>query len=69
MMEAKVFYNWNMEIDRAVLHTQQETASNIFYLRREDVNRILQDESRFRQSLVDSLNLLQNPQRLFEDPV
>ena len=67
MMEAKVLYNWDMKIDRAVLHTQQETASNIFYLRREDVNRILQDESRFRQSLMDSLSLLQNPQTLFED--
>ena len=67
MMEAKVFYNWNMEITRAVLHTQQETASNIFYLRQEDVNRILQDSLNFRQSLTDSLNLLQNPQCLFKE--
>ena len=68
MMETKVFFDLKMEIHRAVLHTQMDSASNVFYLRTEDVNRILKDKHRFRKVLTEALNLLQNPKPiLFED--
>ncbi len=68
MMETKVFFDMKMEIHRAVLHTQSDSSSNVFYLRPEDVNRILKDESRFRNTLTEALSFLQNHKSLlFED--
>ncbi|MFQ5450512.1 MAG: HD domain-containing protein [Nitrospinaceae bacterium] len=58
MMETRVFSQFNMEIQRAVLHTHQGTASNIFYLRPEDVKQIIQNEDHFQQKLRKALRLL-----------
>jgi len=70
MMETKVFADLNMEVQRAVLHTHQETASNIFYLRPRDVRQIIVGEENFKNKLREALGLLENPQSiLWEEPV
>lgn len=70
MMETKVFSDLEMEVQRAVLHTYQETASNIFYLRPADVRQIVLGEEKFKNKIGDALRLLQNPQpALWDEPV
>ncbi len=58
MMETKVFSNMNVGIQRAVLHSAQGTASNIFYLRPEDLNKITQRKTRFESLLKEMLRPL-----------
>ena len=70
MMETKVFADLNMQVKRAVLHTEQEKASNIFYLRPEDVRHIMYGEKSFRSKLQETLSLLKNPKSiLWGEPV
>lgn len=58
MILTKVFSQFNMEIQKAVLHTQQGGASNIFYLRPKDVRDIIENESRFLRTLEQALRQL-----------
>ena len=55
MMETKVFSELGMEIQRAVLHSNYRTASNVFYLRPEDVHQIIKQESKFKKRLEKAL--------------
>jgi [protein-PII] uridylyltransferase len=65
MMEAKVFADTHMECQKAVLHTQQGTASNVFYLRPEDVEKIMNNEEHFIQTFKNSLRPLLTGESLF----
>ncbi|MCF8719691.1 DUF294 nucleotidyltransferase-like domain-containing protein [Nitrospina gracilis] len=58
MMETKVFSDLNMKIDRAVIHTTLENASNVFYVRPEDVRKIMQEEDKFKTQLKNALRPL-----------
>jgi hypothetical protein len=55
MMETKVFSELNMEIQRAVLHSNYGTSSNIFYLRPENVHQIIKQETKFKKQLEKAL--------------
>jgi UTP:GlnB (protein PII) uridylyltransferase len=65
MMETKVFSDANMECQKAVLHTHQGTASNIFYLRPEDVEKIMNNQEHFIQTFKKSLQPLLTGEPLF----
>ena len=65
MMETKVFADAHMECQKAVLHTNQGTASNIFYLRPEDVEKIMNNEEHFIQTIKKSLQPLITGEPLF----
>jgi UTP:GlnB (protein PII) uridylyltransferase len=65
MMETKVFSDANMECQKAVLHTGQGTASNVFYLRPEDVEKIMNNEEHFIQTIKKSLRPLITGEPLF----
>ena len=68
MVLTRVFSQFNMEIQKAVLHTQQGTASNIFYLRPKDVRDIMENESRFLRTLEQALQqLVESKEILLED--
>ncbi len=58
MMQTRVFTELGMEIQRAVIHTQLESASNVFYLRPQDVREIIQDEEKFRNAMATALEPL-----------
>ena len=51
MMEAKVFSDTHMECQKAVLHTHQGPASNVFYLRPEDVEKIINENGELENHL------------------
>ena len=55
MMETRVFSELNMEIQRAVLHSNYGTSSNVFYLRPEDVHQIIKQEAKFKKQLEKAL--------------
>jgi [protein-PII] uridylyltransferase len=65
MMEAKVLSDTHMECQKAVLHTYQGTASNIFYLRPEDVKTIMNNQEHFIQTFKKSLQPLLTGEPLF----
>jgi len=65
MMETKVFLDAHMECQKAVLHTSQGTASNVFYLRPEDVEKIMNNEEQFIQTIKKSLRPLLTGEPLF----
>jgi UTP:GlnB (protein PII) uridylyltransferase len=67
MMETKVFSQLNMEIQRAVINTSYGTASNIFYLRPEDVREIMKNEDRFKEALRSALEPLHWNEPIFPD--
>ncbi len=67
MMETKVFSEWNLEIQRAVLHAHNGTASNIIYVREQDVEKILMKEDLFKSSISDALMKLERPQSILEE--
>ncbi len=67
MMETKVFSEWDMEIQRSVIHTNYGTASNIFYVRPEDVRRIMSEEHKFKKLLTNTLAPLVRPEPIFPD--
>ena len=65
MMETKVFSELNMEIQRAVLHSNYGTSSNVFYLRPEDVHKIIKQESKFKKQLEKALTPLIRSEPVF----
>ncbi len=65
MMETKVFANANMECQKAVLHTHQGTASNVFYLRPEDVSEIMNHEDHFIRTFTKALTPLLTEKSIF----
>ena len=67
MMETKVFSELNMEIQRSVIHTNYGTASNIFYVRPEDVRQIMREEQKFKKLLAKTLAPLVHPEPIFPD--
>ena len=67
MMETKVFSEWNLEIQRAVLHAHNGTASNIIYVREEDVEKIMMNEAHFKNSMNEALKKLERPQSILEE--
>ncbi len=67
MMETKVFSEWNLEIQRAVLHAHNGTASNIIYVREQDVEKILMKEDVFKNSITEALMKLERPQSILEE--
>ncbi|MEE9259191.1 MAG: hypothetical protein V3U37_06575, partial [Nitrospinaceae bacterium] len=70
MMETRVFSKFNMEIQRAVVHSHQDSASNIFYLRPQDVARIMENEDHFNNVLTSALQDLIEPRSvLLEEPI
>jgi [protein-PII] uridylyltransferase len=70
MMETRVFAQLNMEIQRAVVHTYQGTASNTFYIRPQDVQQIVQEKDRFIEMLKKALRpLIESESVLNEKPI
>ncbi len=70
MMETKVFAQLGMEIQRSVIHTQQGTASNIFYIRPEDVEKIHRNHAEFESMLKKALlPLIQSDPLFLEETV
>lgn len=65
MMEAKVFSDANMECQKAVLHTHQGTASNVFYLRPNDVAEIMNHQDHFIKTFTRALTPLINGESVF----
>lgn len=65
MMETKVFANANMECQKAVLHTHQGTASNVFYLRPKDVSEIMNHEDDFIKTFTKALTPLLTGKSIF----
>jgi len=68
MVETNVFSQFNIEIQKAVLHSNQDTASNIFYVRPEDVEKILNKQDLFIKTLKNALRqLLESNTLLLEE--
>ena len=67
MVLTKVFAQFNMEIQKAVLDTQQETASNIFYMRPNDVHYIMENQEQFLRKLKQALHQLINSKTILFD--
>ncbi|MDH5764030.1 MAG: hypothetical protein OEZ51_13745 [Nitrospinota bacterium] len=65
MMETRVFSELNMEIQRAVLHSNYGTSSNVFYLRPEDVHQIIKQEGAFKMRLQKALTPLIRSEPVF----
>jgi len=65
MMETKVLSDANMECQKAVLHTHQGTASNIFYLRQNDVAEIMNHQDYFIQIFTKALQPLTTGDSVF----
>ena len=65
MMETKVFADANMECQKAVLHTHQGTASNVFYLRPADVSEIMNHEDHFIKTFTKALTPLLTGKSIF----
>ncbi|MCH8156614.1 MAG: HD domain-containing protein [Nitrospinae bacterium] len=69
MVLTKVFSQFDVEIQKAVLHTSHGTASNIFYLRPKDVREIIENESRFIRTLEKALRqLIEAKEMLLDEP-
>ena len=69
MTLTRVFSQFNMEIQRAVLDTQQGTASNIFYMRPKDVRDIMENKDHFLRTLEQALQqLIDSKTILLDDP-
>ena len=60
-----VFSQFNMEIQKAVLDTQQGTASNIFYMRPKDVQYIMENHDQFLRTLEKALRQLIESKEIF----
>ena len=70
MMETRVFAQLNMEIQRAIVHTYQGTASNTFYMRPQDVQQIMQEKDNFIKTLKKALKpLIESESVLSEEPI
>lgn len=70
MMETRVFSKFNMEVKKAVVHSHQGSASNIFYLRPEDISQIMSNEEHFTRALNSALQSMSDPHSfLLQEPV
>lgn len=58
MMEVKVLSDSNMECQKAVIHTYQDTASNVFYLRPNDVAEIMNHQNHYIKTFTKALTPL-----------
>tara|TARA_B100000678_G_scaffold95665_1_gene79975 strand:+ start:16 stop:720 length:705 start_codon:yes stop_codon:yes gene_type:complete len=68
MTLTKVFSQFNMEIQRAVLDTREGTASNIFYMRQKDVRDIIENKGHFLRTLEQALQqLVDSDEILFKE--
>ncbi len=67
MLQTKMFSKLDMLIQRAVINSQYGTASNIYYLRPEDVRKIMSDEEGFKNALKEALAPLSQNQPIFPD--
>ncbi len=67
MMESKVFSDMGLKVQRAVLHTQHETTSNVFYLRQIDVEKIFENEKRFKDNMKQVLGLLTHKDPIYPE--
>jgi len=68
MIETNVLSQFNIEIQKAVLHSNQETSSNIFYVRPEDVEKIINKQDLFIKTLKNALRqLLENNTLILEE--
>ncbi len=65
MMQTHVFSEFNMEIQRAVLHAQHGSASNVFYVRPKDVEWIMQHQETFEIRMQEALGSLFQPGSIF----
>ncbi|MDH3256283.1 MAG: hypothetical protein OEM27_01590 [Nitrospinota bacterium] len=65
MMETKVFSELGLEIQRAVLHSNYGSSSNVFYLRPEDVHQIIKQEATFKKQLEKALTPLIRSEPVF----
>lgn len=68
MIQTKVFSDLGMEIQRAVIHTRHDTASNVFYLRPQDVREIIQGEEKFKNILKRELEPVLQQKPVFAKP-
>ena len=70
MAETRVFAQLNMIIQRAIANTSQETASNIFYIRPQDVQQVVREKDQFTQMLIKALQpLIESESVLNEGPI
>lgn len=69
MLQTKLFSKLDMQIQRAVINSQFGTASNIYYLRPEDVREIMNDEEGFKNALKVALEPLTRNQSIFPTPL
>ena len=67
MMQTKLFSRLDMQIQRAVINSNYGTASNIYYLRPEDVREIMRNEEGFKTKLNEVLEPLTTHQPIFPD--
>jgi [protein-PII] uridylyltransferase len=65
MMETKVFSQLGLEIQRAVIHTNYGTASNVYYLKPDDVHKIIREEAKFKNLMKQALTPLIRPEPIF----
>ena len=69
MVLTRVFSKFSMEIQKAVLDTEQGMAINIFYLRPKDVHDIMENQNQFLRTLEQALQeLIESKEILFDDP-
>lgn len=68
MMQTKVFSDLGMEIQKAVIHTQHDMASNVFYLRPQDVREIIKGDDQFRNTMIRALTPLHQQKPVFSKP-
>lgn len=70
MMETKVFSELGLEIQKAVLHTHQGAASNVFYLNPKDMEQILEKKDKFIEKIQEALGSLLSAEPIFlKEPV
>lgn len=65
MMMTKVFSELGLEIQRAVLHTHQGTASNVFYFNPRDMELILEKKEKIIEKIQDALGQLLKAEPIF----
>jgi len=66
-METKAFADAQLEVQRAILQHHQGTAVNIFYIREEDVEKVISNQDAFTNRLRNLLkHLMDSPSELLE---
>ncbi len=68
LMETKAFADAQIEVQRAILQHHQGTAVNIFYIREEDVEKVISDQEAFSNRLKNLLKqLMESPAALLDE--